>query len=171
MKMKIAVIALTGAVAFSYLVTANCAETVPQARFVCEQTVGCGPTVKVEGNKVILDRSLITELARKPSLEVLEKNLWEIVYFVSIADRQAMSAAIDLLVMVDPRQIEVDDHYGIRPLARTLTHQYHFWNVLAIKPLPVRKKVIQYFDVNKSDYTLGYDYEEWKKKMLSADKK
>ena len=151
-----------------YISSVSCAETLTPSRFVCEETVGCGPTVKVEGNKVILDRNLIIKLAKKPSLEVLEKNLWEIVYFVSIADREAMSAAIDIIVMIpDPRHLQIDDPYGIRPLARALTQTDHFWSALSAKPLSVRKKVLQYLDVNKSDYTLGHDYEEEKRNALS----
>lgn len=169
--MRRAIYAIVGVAYFSCVVPAGSAGPVAQSRFVCQETVSCGPSVRVDGSKVILDRSLIVKFAKKPTLEMLEKNLWEIVYFVSIFDKEAMSAAIDLLATVDPKQVQIDDHHGIRPLARTLTNQYQFWEVLATKPLPVRRKVIQYFDINKHDYTLGYDYEEEKKKMLSADKK
>ena len=164
--MKKLIYIFIGAVNISCLTTAYAAEPAAQGRYLCQETVACGPSVRIDGNKVVLDRGLIHQFAKKPTLEMLEKNLWEIIYFVSIFDKEAMSAAINLMATVDPKRIKAGDHHGIRPLARALTHQAHFWDILGSKPLHIRKKVIQYFDINKTDYTLGYDYEVWKLKIL-----
>lgn len=173
MKLKIKIISLIVTILITYLNTAYCEALATKYSFICQDTVGCGPTVKVEGNKVILDRSVIIKLAKKPSLEFLGKNLWEVVYFVSIADKDAMNAAIDIIAMIkSPSNIQIDDDNGIRPLARSLTQTTHFWDLLATKPLSIRKKVIQYYDVNKCDYTMSYDdYEGHKKEILEIDKK
>lgn len=164
--MKRHIYIFVGFVGICYFIFADTAKPTSQDRFQCQETVACGPSVMVDGNKVILDRSLIKKFAKKPTLEMLEKNLWEIIYFVNIFDKEAMSAAIDLIATVDPKRVRAIEHSGIRLLARALTHQAKFWDVLGSKPLPIRKKVIQYYDNYKADYTLGYDYEEWKQKML-----
>jgi hypothetical protein len=135
-----------------------------------EVHVAYGEAVRVDDSKVILDRRIISTLAKKPSLEAFHKNLWEVVYFVNIFDRQAISVGIDLLALANPNQVKADDHHGVHPLARALTNSdYVFWEILAAKPAPVRKKVIEYFDVNKNDY-VGHDYEDWKKDALKGEK-
>lgn len=144
----------------------DAAEPASQNSFLCEVTVACGPSVRIDGNKVILDRNLIYKFSKQPTLDLLEKNLWEIIYFVNIFDKQAMSGAIDLIATIDPKRVRSIEHTGVRLLARSLTQHTQFWDLLGGKPLPIRRKVIQYFDKYKTDYTLGYDYEEWKQKIL-----
>ncbi len=168
MKIKEVTFAVIGVLAMAYSGTASCAEKAEQFRFICGETVACGSSMKVQGDKVILDRSLITRLVKKPTFEVLGDNIWVLIYFINIGDKEANSAGIDLLALIRaPGNVQIDDDKGLRPLTRALTAEYSFWTMLATKPMSIRKKVIHFIDVNKQDYAghLG-DYEEDKQNAL-----
>ena len=125
-----------------------------------------GDSTQVEGNKVILDRAVVIEFAKQPSLRSLERNPWEVIYFVMVGDEQAANAAIDLISLINPAQVKADGYSLIHPLAWALTRSdYSFWQMLAKRPLAVRRKVVGYFDAIPNDYT-GHDYQSWKRDTL-----
>jgi hypothetical protein len=125
--------------------------------------------VQVRGNLITLDRSFITRLAKHPSLEASDQNIWELTYFVHVGDGEAMKVAIDLIARDYPEGASVDDDHRTREMARALSlHEEIFWNLLITAPIAVRKKVIHFYDVNPVDY-VGHDYDEEKARMLKAN--
>lgn len=132
------------------------------------QKLAYGQSVRVQGNRITIDRSFVAVLAKHPSLDSADHNIWELIYLINIGDREAISLAIDLLALDYPEGAKVDDHHGTRVMARALSDLDDvFWNQLLLKPLATRKKVIHFYDVNRTDY-VGHDYEEEKARMLSA---
>jgi hypothetical protein len=125
-----------------------------------------GKGVQVRDNVITLDKGFISRLVKRPSLESSDQHIWEIIYFIHITDQQAMKLGLELIALDYPEGAKIDDHHRTREIARALSvHEEIFWDLLKTMPLQIRKKVIHFYDINRTDY-VGHDYDEEKTGVL-----
>jgi len=122
-------------------------------------------------SKIILDRRFLVELAKdpRPGNRLLDIVKPEFLYLVIDGDRQAFDIAINMIANSNPEQVKIDDHDGMHRIAWLLSYQRLFIDVLQTKPIPLRKKVLRYFDVNPKDFK-GVEGYEWSRKEILKSK-
>lgn len=124
-----------------------------------------------KGYQIILDRRFLNEIAKdpRPGNRSLSLAKAEFLYLVFDGDRQAIDIAIYIIANSNPDRVKVDDHDGLRPIVWLISYQRLFIDVLQTKPIPLRKKVLRYFDVNPKDFK-GVEGYEWSRKEILKSK-